>query len=266
MSRLRWSTGLAAQAWVRFSLSAGTDLEHDHDFPEWFWIESGRMRHDCDGHSEILSLGDLVLLHPRHRHRIVPLDGPASHAVCSVEPACFNRIAARHRDHLWPWPLAGAGPVRRHLGPRALGRMRALFDLLPVRDQSPADAELAVTGTLRVLRDAPAEHHDGPPAWLATAVAELDDPQRAALGVTAFIAACQRAPATVCRACRRHYHLRPGELVTAARLDHCARALRCTDTSIEALAEAAGYASLSHFYRSFQARFGCPPGRYRTSP
>ena len=202
VAHLRWSHGLPSQAWVRFSIGSGTADEHDHDFPEWFWIESGRMRHRCDGAVEDLEVGDLVLLHPRHRHTILPLGGPASHVVLSVEPGLFQRYAQRHREAepAWPWPTAGAGPVRRRLAPRALARMRALIELLPVRDQRPADAELALSGTLRILRDAPAETGDGPPPWLAAAVAGLDDPRRAALGVGPFVAACGRASATVCRA------------------------------------------------------------------
>jgi hypothetical protein len=152
---LRWSGGLAAQAHVRFSVSGGTSRSHDHDFPEWFWIETGRMRHDCDGRVEDLAVGDLVLLHPRHCHRILPVDGPAQHVVCSVEPRLFGLITSRLRPQLgdWPWPQAGQAPARRRLGPRALARMRALLDLLPVRDRTPADAELLVAGTLRVMQD-----------------------------------------------------------------------------------------------------------------
>ncbi len=175
-------------------------------------------------------------------------------------------ITARNPRSSAAWPQAGQPPARRRLGPRALARMRALLDLLPVRDQTPADAELLMAGTLRVLHDAAAEHAIGAPPWLAAAVAALDDPALAARGVSAFITACGRSNATVCRACRSHYGRRPGELVEGARLDHAARRLRCSAEPIEDLAAAAGYASLSHFYRSFKRRFACPPAAYRACP
>lgn len=263
MDHLRWRDGLASQPWVRFSVSNGGGAEHSHDFVEWFWVDSGRMRHRWDGQEEILEVGDVVLLHPRHRHGIVALEPGSAHVVVSVEPALFARVAARWRDHCvdWPFPAAHQPPTRRHLGTRALQRLRALVDLLPVRDQTPVDAELALAGTLRILGDQGDDA--GLPPWLARAVAALDDPRRAAAGVSAFIAACGRSSATVCRACRRHLGCRPNDLVEGIRLDHAARLLRCTATPAAAIAATCGYASLSHFHRSFRRRFATTPAAYR---
>ena len=101
------------------------------------------------------------------------------------------------------------------------------------------------------------------PAWLARAVASLDDPRVAARGVSAFIAACARDSATVCRACRQHLGCRPNDLVEGRRLDHAARLLRCTAAPPPAIAATCGYASLSHFHRSFRRRFATTPAAYR---
>lgn len=261
---LTWRTGLASQPWVRFSASPGTDEVHAHDFVEWFWVDAGRMRHEWDGRIQELGVGDVVLLHPGHRHRISAAAPGASHIVLSVEPALFRRIAARLRPQVpdWPFPDAHQPPTRRHLSPRALARLRSLVELLPLRDQTPADAELAVTATLRVLADGNLTA-DAAPSWLVAAVEALDDPVVAARGVSAFITACGRASAVVCRACRRYHGCRPNQLVECARLDHAARLLRSSAREIPAIAAACGYASLSHFYRAFARRFTATPAAFR---
>jgi AraC family transcriptional regulator, dual regulator of chb operon len=264
---LAWATGLASQPWVRFSASAGSDVLHDHDFVEWFWVDAGRMRHECDGEVEELSVGSCVLLNPRHRHRITAIDAAANHIVMSVEPGLFRRVADRLKPHHphWPFPAAHQAPTHRQLTPKAIARMHALIDLLPLVDQCPGDAELAITGTLRVLADASPVRSGNTPEWLAQAVAGLDDPAFAARGVSAFVASCHRASAVVCRACRRHLNQRPGDLVERARLDHAARLLRYSGEAIPNIAERCGYASMSHFYRCFNRRFGITPAAYRAS-
>jgi AraC family transcriptional regulator, arabinose operon regulatory protein len=50
-----------------------------------------------------------------------------------------------------------------------------------------------------------------------------------------------------------------------ARLNHAARLLESTDLSVERVAAASGFASPFHFNRVFRARYGTPPGAYRTT-
>jgi len=50
-----------------------------------------------------------------------------------------------------------------------------------------------------------------------------------------------------------------------ARLNHAARLLESTDLSVERVAAASGFASPFHFNRVFRARYGTPPGAYRST-
>ena len=262
VSVLSWRNGLASQPWIRFSASPGSVQPHAHDFVEWFWIDAGRMRHEWAGQVTELQVGDVMLLHPEHQHHIAPLTADASHIVMSVEPALFQCIAARLRPQVpdWPFPQRHQPPQRRHVSLRALARFRHVVELLPVREQTPADAELAVAATIRILADA-GQSPSTAPAWLRGAVAALDDLLIAARGVSAFIQACGHPSALVCRACRRFHACRPNALVEGVRLDHAARQLRASRQHIRAIAGA--YASLSHFYRAFARRFTCAPAAYR---
>jgi AraC family transcriptional regulator of arabinose operon len=56
----------------------------------------------------------------------------------------------------------------------------------------------------------------------------------------------------------------PMRALREARLRHAARLLESTDLSVDRVAAASGFASPFHFNRVFRARYGVPPGAYRT--
>jgi AraC-like DNA-binding protein len=65
----------------------------------------------------------------------------------------------------------------------------------------------------------------------------------------------------------RHFNSRiqrsPMEFVKQARLRHAATLLRTTDLPVKAVAALSGYASRSHFSRSFRAQFAIDPSKFR---
>ncbi|HYD80822.1 MAG TPA: AraC family transcriptional regulator [Paucimonas sp.] len=74
-------------------------------------------------------------------------------------------------------------------------------------------------------------------------------------------------------ACLSEYHLArmfrvsfgmaPYAWIAARRLDRARRLLRTTDLPLQQVADACGYADLSHFSHRFRAGAGVPPSRYR---
>ncbi|MEU6258399.1 helix-turn-helix domain-containing protein [Streptomyces sp. NPDC047043] len=57
----------------------------------------------------------------------------------------------------------------------------------------------------------------------------------------------------------------PMRALREARLRHAARLLEGTDLPVDRVAAASGFASPFHFNRAFRARYGVPPGAYRTA-
>lgn len=71
-------------------------------------------------------------------------------------------------------------------------------------------------------------------------------------------------PAHLARGFRTHYGLSMGTYVRRLRLDWAARELVRSDTSLAAVALAAGFADQSHFTRFFKRHTGQTPHAYRT--
>jgi AraC family transcriptional regulator len=71
-------------------------------------------------------------------------------------------------------------------------------------------------------------------------------------------------PVSFARAFRARYGASPGELVRRLRVEWAAvELLRRREEPIARIAADAGFYDQSHFARAFNARFGCPPARYR---
>jgi len=70
-------------------------------------------------------------------------------------------------------------------------------------------------------------------------------------------------PVVLARDFRAALGVSPSEYVRGLRLDWAAEELRRPARSIPSVAIAAGFADQSHFTRSFRARFGVTPGRFR---
>ncbi|MYM69827.1 helix-turn-helix domain-containing protein [Pseudoduganella sp. FT55W] len=75
-------------------------------------------------------------------------------------------------------------------------------------------------------------------------------------------------------ACLSEYHLLrmfkvsfgmpPSAWIAARRIDHARMLLKTTDHSLQQIADACGYADLSHFSHRFRTALGAPPSRYRS--
>lgn len=102
-----------------------------------------------------------------------------------------------------------------------------------------------------------------PPPWLARACRAAREPTVFRRGAGGFVAAAGKSHEHVCRAARRHLGLSPSAYVNARRMEHAARLLAGSDTSIAGVALDCGLENPSHFYRLFRERFGTTPRDYR---
>lgn len=233
---------------------------HRHDFPELFFIESGRGEQVMPHETVPLAAGDLGVVDAAAEHELVA----SSEAMVLVNIAFSQRFLDGLRPYVhardWPW-VPGRAPVRR------LDEARQAFVgewIERLCQPRVGRTELAVflLDLLRRLRDetaAPASE----PRWLSDALAHLDRPEVLVGGVRALARLAGRAPDSMGRAVRRARGCTTVALINRARMAWFARQLRLTRTSIAQLAVECGLPNLSHCYRLFNAAYGCSPRRYR---
>lgn len=97
-------------------------------------------------------------------------------------------------------------------------------------------------------------------SMLAAMEAALDTPiSRAALAAKAGISVRQLE-----RLCAHHLGVSIAEMYLRIRLNHAIHLLRSTSLSATDISISCGFATLSHFSKSFKARFGIPPSHWMT--
>ncbi|QYM79991.1 AraC family transcriptional regulator [Horticoccus luteus] len=237
---------------------------HDHDFHEIFWVTAGAGRHRCNGRTEAIVAGQMLLMRPKDRHCV---QGTARERLRIVNVAFPSRRWSEVRrkyfaDH--PDPFESS---ERHAWRIDEVRGRALHRWSE-RLGSGGRTPRLIDGFLMDLPDllgagAATEEREMAPAWLTEARQALAAPENFSGGTPALARLAGRSPSHVARATVRWFGVTPTELVNDARMEFSARQLATTRQPIVEIALDCGLNNLSHFYALFRRRHGISPRRYR---
>lgn len=246
--------------------------EHAHDYHEIFWLVSGTCAHHLNGRKETLETGDVVFLRAEDCHALRPgsAETPFRFINLAVAPEVTNRLKSAYpgqwqsiyeRPDGHPLILRASEPDRAALEAElhALAREEQTFFAVERRVLNLWGWALGVFRN----RSGLARANTAGPAWLAEALARLDEPEVFSAGVAGFVKAAGRAPEHVARECRRFLQTTPSALVTAARMRHAAHALRMTSRPVLEIALDCGFSGSSQFHRVFKAEHGISPGQWR---
>jgi AraC-like DNA-binding protein len=207
--------------------------------------------------------GTLLVIESGSAHQLHD-DAPASLLLLCLAPR-FVR-ADPHRRALWR-TLAGQGQWHVPAGKSASQRFENLWRRALLEQASPrADAVVALHALASQILVALARLPVAPPrintaARRVGAVAhELADTfyDEWTLDRAADRAGLSRRRFS--ELFRAHAGTTFLDHLTTLRLDHAAQLLRAGRHSVTGVAFSCGYRDLSHFYRAFRRRYGCPPG------
>jgi AraC family transcriptional regulator len=164
--------------------------------------------------------------------------------------------------------LAARGPILRP-SPAAVDRLAgACMALLSDTPRLPGAVSAAAYAAIATLYDeafgAPAA---GPvlPAPVMRAQQFVDRNLAQPIDVEMLARAAQLSRAHFVRLFTAAVGLPPSDYVFARRIDRAMRMLLATDTPINAIASACGFADANYFSKAFRRAKGCSPGAFRTA-
>lgn len=237
---------------------------HRHDFLELFFITHGNGFHDHDRGADAVAAGDLVLVHPRLRHRVRAAPDAALTFLNLVIAPVLAAEAALGVAAIREWREPRPPPVRRLVGGDAQALLQRLVDLEHREGQRDRLASLSFLLDLGWRLQRQDRRAAAPmPSLVRRLLAELDDPSTLARRPSdlAAVLGCTREHLT--RVARRHLGASVVDILAERRLDHAARLLRHTTLPVAQVCRDSGHRSVAHFYERFRERFGVAPLAYR---
>ncbi len=153
-------------------------------------------------------------------------------------------------------PMCVDDSAARTIGRRARHELRA-------PDKASALVLEGLALELVAAVDRAAERGDRAPVWLRRVTERLREEFQSDIGLSDLAAGVGVHPAHLARAFRAREGCSVGEFVRRHRIEWAAGQIAATDTSLSALAHAAGFFDQSHFTRVFTRQMGTSPARYR---
>ncbi len=240
--------------------------KHDHDYFEFFLVESGTVIHTINGMQELLVPGDLRFILPDDVHRL-QREKDKEFAVynCNIDAelfqTCFRfltagRLAAddfRHRLHL-------SGSAFEDL----LSQLKSF--VLSWKSFTPFQVRLAGRAMIVRVLELFLKHQDTPgfrPVWLEELCMQMQRPENFCHGVRRLFELTDYSQEHVSRSIRKYLGITPRQLILEYKMQNVVRELIHTDQSVNRIALQNGFRNYAYFHKSFLARYECTPLHFR---
>jgi AraC family cel operon transcriptional repressor len=238
--------------------------DHDHDFPEMFWIQSGEGLHVVNRRRIEIAAGFLCMMRPADRHNFY---GAAGKPLAIMNIAFPAATLEHYRRRYFPggkkffWTRARL-PFSTRLDASTLSWLNASARELAARTDSKLLLDRFFAEVFLRLERSGGDRAPVP-EWLRAALAAYRGPEQFRTGVAGFVELAGRGREHVNRSLRRCLGITTTEAVNRARLRWAADELCFTDRPILEICYDAGCANVGHFYKLFRERFGTTPKAWR---
>lgn len=239
---------------------------HNHDFYEFFLVESGKVIHQINGYQEILCPGDLRFILSDDTHQLLPeKDKEFTIYNCNIDKDlfqnCFRLLTA---GELSPDDLLHTV----HLNEQTFHELILQWKEPTLNVNFINDFHSRLSGRILVIRILGIflKQQDGVnsrPQWLEQLCNQMQDPENFRRGVHRIFELTNYSPEHVSRSIRKYLGMTPQQLVLEYKLQNVIRDLIYTDLSVNRIALRNGFQNYAYFHKAFVKRYECTPLRFR---
>ncbi|MGI6172791.1 MAG: helix-turn-helix domain-containing protein [Christensenellales bacterium] len=250
---------------------------HGHAFFEIAFIQKGFCLHETNGHTMLITAGDLLLIRPGEKHRYISNHDIALYN-CLFTPEAlggelWQSLAALDEIGLFRPASAEKFPFRAHLSLAQQSAIHArLEEMLLLIKEKARGWELSVScllgvllaQTLRIFRDQYSDAAEGRAyvSYVAQALRYMDDHYAEDITVSALARSVGISADYFTRQFKQVMGVTPVDYLRRFRLARSMELLR-SDIAISKAASAVGFKNLCHFSREFKKHLGLTPSEYR---
>ena len=230
-----------------------TAIYHAHDFYELITVVRGSAVQTVNEQEVECPEHTVMLLFPGDRHCFRWQSDDIEIVSLSVKREEFELLSGIYGITFPKGPISFTSP-----------RTWRICDLCKEnRRMEECDCKLLLATILHAyLRASESVAADLPEALL-TAAEEMKKAENLKRGIPAFVQGSNYSHSHLARLVKKHFGMGLKEYINEMRLRRAYDELVFTDESAEAIAEALGFSSYSHFYRIFKERFSASPSAVR---
>lgn len=214
------------------------------------WVLEGTYYSGCNGRTELLQPGDMVVYAPNQWH----MGYGDIHSTPSLLCVAFSATGSA--------PSAGT----RYRSPAASALLKQLLEETQVEDAYAAPLQLALLTQLLLLWQREVSGSEAPLSGEQKIILRtqqiISDHARQRLSVPLVAQKAGVSPSYLTALFQKHLQLSPGEYIRRVKLQESKQMIRENQLNFTQIAAALEYSTVHHFSRQFKEKFGITPSQY----
>jgi AraC family cel operon transcriptional repressor len=246
-----------------------------HDFYEFTFLASGKLKYILDGKTYILEEGDLIFIRPGQVHSKIYIE-PLKHINLafpkSTLDSMFTFVYSKEIKENFlkqkELPIIRFNRSDRIVFESQLEKLTYFPVMETQKIKTYLRAQLALLFTKYLIpvitkNDLFFETELIAPIWLTEALIAMRDSESYAEGLDWIVKHTGKSKEHICRSFKKYINKTPSAVINYLRLNYVANLLAHTDKEIIEIVYDAGFQSLSYFYALFKKEFGTTPKKFR---
>lgn len=249
-------------------------LRHKHDFFEFLLPILGKAENRCNGNSQVIQPGDILLIRPNDEHevRILPTDELHSHRDVYVSIEKMSRICDSLSPDLYGKILSECNPIYFRVDLSILRSLENKLSLFDPNQDNAADYEslhtcivyeifsyyIETTSGLRVKKSEP-----NPPKWLREFISNLNRLDYMSQNIETLSKMTNYSRMHLYREFKKYMGKSLNKYLIEQRVNYSFALLAETEYSIAQISTLIGYDSQNSYTRNFVKLTGTTPSNWR---
>ena len=245
-------------------------VEHTHDYFEWFLVNSGSACHSINGTTQLLTRGVMVFIRPDDSHAYTNMssDFKIFNIIVSqkIIASLFEYLGQGYDPNYY---LSVPLPPKTKLSESEF--LRIVNELEQLVLSKRILKERSETYFKIVLMDIfttcfpikPVGNYANIPDWLRWLILEMMKKENFIEGLPAMKRLSNKSYEHLSRSCRKYLNKTPTELINELRIDYSIKEITTSSNSITEISLDSGFESLSHYYHLFKKQYGMTPLEFK---
>lgn len=249
-------------------------LRHKHDFFEFLLPISGKAENRCNGKSQVIQPGDILLVRPNDEHevRILPTSELHSHRDVYVSIEKMRRICDSLSPDLYGNILSHSDPIYFHIGLSMLRSLENKLSLFGQNQESVPDYESFHTCIIYEIFSYYIEMESGlraekttlnPPNWLREFISNLNQLEYMSQNIETLAKMTNYSRMHLYREFKKYMGKSLDQYLIESRINYSFALLAETEYSIAQISTILGYDSQNSYTRNFVKLTGTTPSSWR---